>query len=121
MAKQTVPAIKVIGAIDFGTCNTRLAFGVKVSGKLNVRLVDNWERAPLGGNKVAPTSILFDKKGEVIAYGWEAEAKFCDFEEKDRNEHPFFKNFKMELHRQKVSITWVWTALTLLIWLTRPS
>lgn len=103
-AKQTAPAGQVIGAIDFGTCNTRMAFGLKVTGKKPIRrLVDNWERAPLGGNKVAPTSILFDRKGEVMAYGWEAEAKFCELEEEERTQHAFFKNFKMELHRKKVS------------------
>ena len=108
-AKKTAPATEVVGAIDFGTCNTRMAFGLKESGKVTARrLVDNWERAPLGGNKVAPTSILFDKKGEVMAYGWEAEAKFCEFEEEDRTRHAFFKNFKMELHRKKVIIATVW-------------
>ena len=42
-----------------------------------------------------------------MAYGWEAEAKFCEFEEEERARHAFFRNFKMELHRKKVIIATV--------------
>ena len=33
-AKMTALATEVVGAIDFGTCNTRMTFGLKVSGKV---------------------------------------------------------------------------------------
>ena len=95
--------LTVVGAIDFGTCNTRLAFGVKGAEKVNLVVVDDWSCAPqLGNTPLSPTSILLDSSRDLLAYGWEAEEKVRNFSDKEINESFFFKNFKMELHRRKV-------------------
>lgn len=92
----------VVAAIDFGTCNTRMAFGVRGPEKVNVRLVDNWENAPPDANQMVPTCILFNSKREIVAYGWEAEEKFREYTDKERDESFLFRNFKMTLHQKKV-------------------
>ena len=92
----------VVAAIDFGTCNTRLAFGIKGPGKVDIRLVDNWENAPAGGSQMVPTCILFNSKREIVAYGWEAEEIFREYGDKEREESFLFRNFKMTLHQKKV-------------------
>ena len=93
----------VVGAIDFGTCNTRMAFGVKGAEKVNLMVVDDWNSAPqLGSTPLSPTSILLDSQQALVAYGWEAEEKIRNYSGKEMNESFFFKNFKMELHQRKV-------------------
>ena len=93
----------VVGAIDFGTCNTRMAFGVKGAEKVNLVVVDDWNCAPqMGSTPLSPTSILLDSERALVAYGWEAEERVRNYGGKETDESYFFKNFKMELHRRKV-------------------
>lgn len=92
----------VVAAIDFGTCNTRMAFGVKGPDKVHVRVVDNWENAPPDVSQMVPTCILFNSKRELVAYGWEAEEKFREYEDKERDQSFLFRNFKMTLHQKRV-------------------
>ena len=94
---------KTVGAIDLGTCNTRIAFGMrpnKTEGNFRVQLMTEWEDSK-GNPDMAPTSILFNKAEEVVAYGFAAEKKFKNPEGK---EHYFFRNFKMDLHSKDVSL-----------------
>ena len=94
---------KAVGAIDFGTCNTRIAFGMRPTdekdGKFRVQLVTEWEDSK-GNPDMAPTSILFSKAKEVVAYGFAAEQKFKNDVGED---YYFFRNFKMDLHSKEVS------------------
>ena len=93
---------KAVGAIDLGTCNTRIAFGMRPTyereGKFEVHLVTDWEDGK-GNPPMAPTSILFNKAEEVIAYGFAAEKMFKNHV---GEEYYFFKNFKMDLHSKEV-------------------
>ena len=99
----------VVAAIDFGTCNTRLAFGIKQESyqslsDIELVVMNDWKRAPQsGGAQMAPTSILFDSTGETVSYGWAAEGDFCDLSPFKKRSHYLFKNFKMELHKMNVS------------------
>ena len=98
-----------VAAIDFGTSNTKLAFGVEVNDPNNpyeIISFAEWECAP-GGNMVhvAPTSILLDETGEVDAYGWEAEHKYGGLDEVERRTYRLFKHFKMRLHTEEVYTT----------------
>ena len=98
----------VVAAVDFGTTNTKLAFGIKVDDPNNPYVIlpfTEWECAP-GGDvvHVAPTSILLDETGEVDAYGWEAEHKYGGLDERDRCTYWLFKHFKMELHQEEVHV-----------------
>ena len=91
----------VVAAIDFGSSNTKLAFGVDDNAEPIA--FTEWECAP-GGDLVTmvPTTILLDETGEVIAYGWEAEQRYGTLYTEDRNSHRLFKQFKMKLHEEKV-------------------
>ena len=93
----------VVAAIDFGTSNTKLAYGV--DDDEDPIPFTEWEGAP-GGDLVnmAPTTILLDETGEVVAYGWEAEHKYGTLDPVDRNTHRLFKHFKMKLHEEKVCV-----------------
>ena len=96
----------VVAAIDFGTSNTKLAFGIEVDDPNNPYVIipfTEWECAP-GGDLVytAPTSILLDETGEVDAYGWEAEHRYGCLDEIERRTYRLFKHFKMRLHTEEV-------------------
>ena len=98
--------LKTVGAIDFGTCNTRIAFGMrpvasaKQTGTFRVQLMTEWEESK-GNPDMAPTSILFNKAKEVVAYGFAAENMFKHLGD-GGDEHYFFRNFKMDLHGREV-------------------
>ena len=95
---------KIVAAIDFGTCNTKMAFAYKPltrGGDARVVVMDAWENAPAA--VMAPTTILIDHTGEVAAYGYEAEEKFRTLPAAQAKISYLFKNFKMALHQKEVS------------------
>lgn len=50
-----------------------------------------------------PTSLLLDDKNNVSASGFDAEELYQEYVEDERHEtFRFFKNFKLNLHREKV-------------------
>lgn len=96
---------KIVAAIDFGTCNTRMAFAYKrftYARDVDVVIMDKWESAP--GAVMAPTTILVDHTGEVAAFGYEAEDKFRALDKAKANSSFLFKNFKMVLHQKEVRL-----------------
>lgn len=93
----------IVAAIDFGTCNTKMAFAVKhvtLGSDTRVVVMDAWENAP--GATMAPTAILIDHTGEVAAYGYEAEETFRVLDKAKAKLSFLFKNFKMSLHQKEV-------------------
>ena len=96
-------SVKIVAAIDFGTCNTRMAFAFNpcTPGEdAQVVPMDAWENAP--GAVMAPTTILIDHTGEVAAYGYEAEEAFRVLDVAKAKISYLFKNFKMALHQKEV-------------------
>ena len=94
---------KIVAAIDFGTCNTRMAFAFNPltrGGDAQVVVMDAWENAP--GATMAPTTILIDHTGKVNAYGYEAEERFRVLDKAEAKRSFLFKNFKMALHQKEV-------------------
>ena len=94
---------KIVAAIDFGTCNTKMAFAFNPltrGGDAQVVVMDAWENAP--GAAMAPTTILIDHTGEVAAYGYEAEERFRVLDKAEAKVSFLFKNFKMALHQKEV-------------------
>ena len=98
----------IVAAIDFGTCNTRMAFARKPllddrsgSRDLNIYPVDLWEHVE-SRDVTAPTNILFGPAGD-ICYGCHAEELYRDLSEADRTRYLFFQNFKLVLHKKEVS------------------
>ena len=96
---------KIVAAIDFGTCNTRMAFAFKPltqQGNIDIIVMDAWENAP-GHDTMAPTAILFDPQKNVQAYGFDAEESFRVLDKAEAKKSLLFKYFKMALHQKKVS------------------
>ena len=94
---------KIVAAIDFGTCNTKMAFAFNPltgGGDTQVVVMDAWENAP--GAVMAPTTILIDHTGQVVAFGYEAEEKFRVLDVGKAKISYLFKNFKMVLHQKEV-------------------
>lgn len=108
--------VNAVVAIDFGTCNTRMAFANKPSTNSGstpdsprIVVMNEWECAV--DAVAAPTSIIISQhraRGTdpyvyaVTAYGYEAEEMFLD-PDLDKTDKPLlFKNFKMALHEKEV-------------------
>ena len=94
---------ELVAAIDFGTCNTKMAFAYNPmigGGDARVIVMDAWENAPAA--VMAPTTILIDHTGKVEAYGYEAEEKFRTLSAAQAKILYLFKNFKMALHQKEV-------------------
>ena len=94
---------KIVAAIDFGTCNTKMAFAYNPLTRgedARVVVMDAWENAPAA--VMAPTTILIDHTGEVAVYGYEAEEKFRTLPAAQAKVSYLFKNFKMALHQKEV-------------------
>ena len=95
---------KFVAAIDFGTCNTKMAFTKRPlphGGDARVVVMDAWKNAPPEA-VMAPTTILIDHTGEVVAYGYEAEEKFRTLPAALAKISYLFKYFKMALHQKEV-------------------
>ena len=103
MAKST---LTLVAAIDFGTCNTKMAFAFRPStedGSINIIVVNDWERAP-GRDTMAPTTIHMDPRGEVKAYGFHAEESFFHLSRDEARRSFLFKHFSMELRQKEVRL-----------------
>ena len=95
---------KIVAAIDFGTCNTKMAFAYKPltrGEEARVVVMNAWENAPPPAH-MAPTTILIDHTGEVTSYGYEAEEKFRTLPAAQAKKTYLFKSFKMALHQKEV-------------------
>ena len=96
-ATMSKPA--VVAAIDFGTSNTKLAFGIETNdpnNPYNLATFTNWKCTPsVGLLYTAPSTILLDGTGAVIAYGHEAELRYISLKSAKKGAH-LFKHFKME-------------------------
>ena len=109
--------ITAVVAIDFGTCNTRMAFANKPSTSSDsttdgprIVVMDEWECAV--DAVAAPTSIIISRHREretkpyggytVTAYGYEAEEMFLEPDLDKKDNLLLFKNFKMDLHEKEV-------------------
>ena len=102
--------LRIVAAIDFGTCNTRIAFarvssliGIPRTQDMDIFVMDNWENAPDGLKTMAPTSVLFNMTGDAVAYGFDAEDHFQSLKPSQLRSKYLFKYFKMELHKKNVS------------------
>ena len=97
-----------VAAIDFGTCNTRMAYAKKPKilnkrlGPEDITVMTDWESSP-GIDRTAPTTILIDRKGGIF-YGYEAEETMSNLTEDDLRKCFFVRNFKMELHEREVRL-----------------
>lgn len=93
----------VVVAIDFGTTYSGYAFSLSsefLSNKndhLNKIVIDNWNSGDLLSEKT-PTTLLLDKDKKLVSFGYEAENKYSTMSEEERDEHYYFRRFKMMLY-----------------------
>ena len=99
----------VVAAIDFGTAFSGYAFAFRhdyEKDPLCIKVNPQWEA---GGRCLishkAPTTVLLNPKKEFHSFGYDAENKFSELSgDEEHNDWYYFRRFKMELYKQKVSI-----------------
>ena len=95
---------RVSVAIDFGTSNCAVAFSTE-SNREKIIVIDQWRDGVPTNGKI-PTSILFDKKQEFVAFGNKAfeQFKYLVLDE-NHKDYYYFEKFKMVLYGEKVNQT----------------
>ena len=101
----------LICAIDFGTTFSGFAYSSKKEydyDPLNIA-VPNWDTPPsVQISYKTPTTLLLNKDQKFEAFGYEAESKYAELVENERNEeYIYIRRFKMLLYntlRKKVLI-----------------
>ncbi|KAL4232760.1 Heat shock 70 kDa protein 12A [Mactra antiquata] len=92
----------IVAAIDFGTAYSGYAFSTRddfVKDPLKIG-VNTWSGGTLMSTK-APTCVLFTKKRQFVAFGYEAEDKYMALAgNKEHKDYYFFRRFKMRLFNQ---------------------
>ena len=90
----------VTAAIDFGTTYSGYAYSYEYD-KDKVHVNSNWS----SGSSLwkVPTAILFDDNQKFLAFGEDAENKYCRYAESDEEQSCYYFNrFKMVLYENKV-------------------
>uniref|UniRef100_A0A8C6WXU1 Uncharacterized protein n=1 Tax=Neogobius melanostomus TaxID=47308 RepID=A0A8C6WXU1_9GOBI len=90
-----------IVAIDFGTAYSGYAFSLTVNQQ-EVQRVKRWGRRAGADTAKTPTCILFDQNQEFMEFGYKARDKYYEIC-KNTNTYFYFKDFKMELYKQKIT------------------
>uniref|UniRef100_A0A8C6UPR8 Uncharacterized protein n=1 Tax=Neogobius melanostomus TaxID=47308 RepID=A0A8C6UPR8_9GOBI len=88
-------------AIDFGTAYSGYAFCLSVNQQ-EVQHVKRWGRRASADTAKTPTCILFDENQEFMEFGYKARDKYYEIC-KNTNTYFYFKDFKMELYKQKIT------------------
>ncbi|ELU08606.1 hypothetical protein CAPTEDRAFT_151163 [Capitella teleta] len=94
---------EVAAAMDIGTTFSTYAYSYKGSEK-DIRGCKDWG-ANLGVvNLKAPTSVLVDKDGKFVAFGYEAQEMYKSMEPEDARLYSLHERFKMQLmHGEELS------------------
>lgn len=92
-------------ALDFGTTYSGYAFSSRTDFAVNPLLIHTNQEWIAGGTSLTsmktPTSILINKDGSFLAFGFEAEDRFYSaMTNKQREEVMLFRRFKMKLHNK---------------------
>lgn len=95
--------VHVVAAIDFGTTFSGAAFSTKASFESNPLRVEIIQLDNRKAYQKTLTSVLFNKN-EFEAFGEQAERKYMTLAlQGHADDLFFFRNFKMQLHHEKVS------------------
>lgn len=89
----------LVVAIDFGTTYSGFAYSRRRYSEIKIK---KWESRTVESMKT-PTALLLNQQNSFIAFGYDAEKMYKEsVEDEKHKKYRFFKNFKMELHDQKV-------------------
>ena len=113
----------LICAIDFGTTFSGFAYSSKKEydyDPLNIA-VPNWDTPPsVQISYKTPTTLLLDKDQKFLAFGYEAESRYAELVENERNgEYIYIRRFKMLLYntlRKKVLIMHISIIINIILW-----
>ncbi|XP_019623425.1 PREDICTED: heat shock 70 kDa protein 12A-like [Branchiostoma belcheri] len=98
MATPTNQTYLMVAAIDFGTTYSGYAFSF-MSSPDDIIVNKNWGADVGFQSYKTPTSVLLSPEGELVAFGFEACAKYTTLlEENEDKDYYFFDRFKMRLH-----------------------
>lgn len=92
-------------ALDFGTTYSGYAFSPRSDFEDNPLKIQNNQEWIASGTSLlslkTPTSLLIEKDGSFVAFGYEAEDKFYTALEKEKHRDlMLFRRFKMKLHNK---------------------
>lgn len=93
----------VVVAIDFGTTYSGYAFSFRKDFALNKAShlteisAKNWLSGDLQSDKT-PTTLLLDRNKKFVSFGYEAETEYGRMSEEEREQHYYFRRFKMMLY-----------------------
>lgn len=96
----------VVAAIDFGTFGSGFAFCTVADYKRdpNRISVHTWNSGTDITNK-ATTTVLINLNGKgCMSFGYDAEREFVDLEPAEQKKHYLFRQFKMKLLSNPVSV-----------------
>lgn len=91
-------------AIDFGTTYSGFAFSFNDKrGEGGIHMNREWGSEEGRSTLKTPTSILLRPNKEFDSFGYDADDKYVHFTAGEEKEYYYFKHFKMELHKSKVT------------------
>lgn len=113
----------LVCAIDFGTAFSGYAYSQTaeyVHDPLNIA-VPIWDTpSSVQISYKTPTTLLLNKDQKFVAFGYEAESKYAELVENDRNEeYIYIRRFKMLLYntlRKKVLIMHISIMINIILW-----
>ena len=112
MARNTTESVvQITAAIDFGTTYSGYAYSYEYNQE-KVYVNSNWG----SGTSLwkVPTVVLFDENREFLAFGEEAENRFCQLAEQEKEDsYYYFSQFKMELYKTQVKNPIIFTSFQL--------
>ena len=97
----------LVAAIDFGTTFSGYAFAFKgdyIEDPLKISGFTWTLGSQAGLSLKTPTCVLFNQRGMFDSFGGDAEDKYTSLAEDEKHrDWYFFRRFKMQLYRNKVS------------------
>ena len=101
-AAGTTP--EFVATIDFGTTQCSVAYLLRPDLKRNPSEVDPTVLTlDNAGHKRVPSCILFDAKGNTIAFGHEARNQYDELKPKRMPQHHYFEHVKKDLQVKDVA------------------
>ncbi|KAM4731311.1 heat shock 70 kDa protein 12A-like [Anableps anableps] len=90
-------------AIDFGTAYSGYAYNISCKEEETEPILRKWGKEHGLETPKTPTSILFDKHGKFMKFGYEAKRAYISMRGEEAKKHYFFENFKMALYGRKLT------------------
>ena len=95
-------------AIDFGTTFSGFAFSFNYKeGEKGIHMNKEWGADQGFSTLKTPTCLLLNPDRSFNSFGYEAQDRYAELEEEEAREYYYFENFKMILHNDQVSVSFL--------------